>query len=232
MNKSFNNSVLWRKRNILNLLLRPRILNILDKKITQNNVLSMQNNFYSSYSSTLVKKKKTQFINKVSIRQKNLFPSLEVKNALHKFFLVKNNTFKQHIESIISDKVFSYNFSGCHVTTLFYRLLEENQSALFLAEDIVYYLEKRKQFSQIKNFILKQIEKKINSFFTCRIQGIRISCSGRLGGKSKKAQRSKTQTFKYGPTSLHVFSSNIDFAYKYANTAFGKIGIKVWISFN
>ena len=146
-----------------------------------------------------------------------------------KFFLVKNNIFKQHIESIISDKVFSSGFSGCHVTTLFYRLLEENQSALFLAEDIVYYLEKRKQFSQIKNFILKQIEKRKHSFF---IQGIRISCSGRLGGKSKKAQRSKTQTFKYGPTSLHVFSSNIDFAYKYANTPFGKIGIKVWISFN
>ena len=58
MNKSFNNSVLWRKRNVLNLLLRPRILNILDKKITQNNVLSMQNNLYFSCFFYYFKKKK------------------------------------------------------------------------------------------------------------------------------------------------------------------------------
>ncbi len=82
-------------------------------------------------------------------------------------------------------------------------------------------------FFKIKNYILKKLaEQKSN-----HIKGIRVMCSGRVGGKSKKAQRSKIQNFKYGETSLHVFSSKIDFKSKNAFTSFGTLGIKVWICY-
>ena len=93
-------------------------------------------------------------------------------------------------------------------------------------EEIIYYLEKRVSFVKIKNQILREASK--SSF----VKGLRITCSGRVGGRSKKAQRSKVQIIKYGQTSLHVFSSKIDFASKPAHTAFGLLGIKVWICYN
>lgn len=100
------------------------------------------------------------------------------------------------------------------------------QSAGFLADEIVYFLEKRIVFRQIKNKLLKKISK------NPLIRGIRITCSGRVGGKSKKAQRAKTECVKLGQTSLHVFSNKIDFAVRTAQTSFGSVGIKVWISYN
>ena len=113
-----------------------------------------------------------------------------------------------------------------NVVVSFSRFSNEKQSAIFLAEEIIYYLEKRVPFLKIKNQILREIAQ--NSF----LKGLRITCSGRVGGRSKKAQRSKVQVIKYGQTSLHVFSSKIDFASKHAHTAFGLLGIKVWICYN
>ena len=63
------------------------------------------------------------------------------------------------------------------------------------------------------------------------MQGIRITYSGRLGGRSKKAQRSRRKTFQWGQTSSHVFASRLSFAFKNALTIFGKAGIKVWVCY-
>ena len=134
--------------------------------------------------------------------------------------LIRNSSYKKHLELQLSN-VFSSD-----VTVSFFRFFNEKQSAIFLAEEIIYYLEKRISFFKIKNQILRDIHK--NLF----LKGLRITCSGRVGGRSKKAQRAKTQIIKYGQTSLHVFSSKIDFASKHANTPFGLLGIKVWICYN
>ena len=96
----------------------------------------------------------------------------------------------------------------------------------FCQVQIAFFLEKRIPFRRIKNKLLKQLSK------ISAIRGVRITCSGRVGGKSKKAQRSKTECIKYGQTSLHVFSSKIDFSMKTAFTRFGSVGIKVWICYN
>ena len=137
-----------------------------------------------------------------------------------KVLVLWNSSYKKHLESQLS------NFFLSDVVLSFFKLSNEKQSAIFLAEEIVYYLEKRVSFLKIKNQILREINK--NSF----LKGLRITCSGRVGGRSKKAQRSKVQIIKYGQTSLHVFSSKIDFASKHAHTAFGLLGIKVWICYN
>jgi small subunit ribosomal protein S3 len=139
-----------------------------------------------------------------------------------KNFVLKNSDFREHLESLLSAH---FNLT---VNTFFYLVSKESQCALFLADEIAYYLEKRVSFRAIKNKIMKEIQQSEHPFF----KGIRITCSGRVGGKSKKAQRSKTQTFKYGQTSLHVFSSKIDFAFKNANTSFGQVGVKIWVCYD
>lgn len=56
-------------------------------------------------------------------------------------------------------------------------------------------------------------------------QGIKIKCSGRLGG----AEMARTEQYKEGRTPLHTLRADIDYALSEALTVYGKIGIKVWI---
>ncbi|EMR04046.1 30S ribosomal protein S3 [Cesiribacter andamanensis] len=56
-------------------------------------------------------------------------------------------------------------------------------------------------------------------------QGIKIKCSGRLGG----AEMARTEQYKEGRIPLHTLRADIDYAISEAQTVYGKIGIKVWI---
>ncbi len=56
-------------------------------------------------------------------------------------------------------------------------------------------------------------------------EGIKIICSGRLGG----AEIARSEGYKEGRTPLHTFRADIDYALSEALTTYGKIGIKVWI---
>nr|YP_004927675.1 ribosomal protein S3 [Treubia lacunosa]AEH99722.1 ribosomal protein S3 [Treubia lacunosa] len=95
------------------------------------------------------------------------------------------------------------------------------QSASLIAQEISWKLEQKKSFRQICRSISKQIKK-------CPyVKGIRIGCSGRLNG----AEIAKTECKKYGETSLHVFSDQIDYAKTQASTPYGILGVKVWVSY-
>lgn len=56
-------------------------------------------------------------------------------------------------------------------------------------------------------------------------EGIKIMCSGRLGG----AEMARTEQYKDGRIPLHTFRADIDYALAEALTTYGKIGVKVWI---
>jgi len=56
-------------------------------------------------------------------------------------------------------------------------------------------------------------------------KGIKTAVSGRLGG----ADMARTEGYKEGVVPLHTLRSDIDYAHKEADTAYGKIGVKVWI---
>ena len=105
------------------------------------------------------------------------------------------------------------------------RVVQHIQNGQFLIGEIVYLLQKRVSFRQIKDQIIREAAD------SNIIKGIRLSCSGRLGGRSKKAQKSKTQSIQWGETSLHVLSSKLSFTSKGASTPFGKVGIKLWICY-
>lgn len=135
-------------------------------------------------------------------------------------FLEKELKYKNYIERYFSSK-YKSNFEFVP-----FKIYQDWQHAGFLADEIVYFLERRVPFRRIKSRLLKQISENSN------IRGVRITCSGRVGGKSKKAQRAKIECVKYGQTSLHVFTSQIDYAVRTAHTIFGSVGIKVWICYN
>ncbi|OIR14302.1 30S ribosomal protein S3 [mine drainage metagenome] len=83
--------------------------------------------------------------------------------------------------------------------------------------------------------IARQIENRINfkratkmaiaSTLRMGAEGIKVRLSGRLAG----AEIARTEEFKQGRTPLHTFRMDIDYANVFAQTVYGKIGIKVWI---
>ncbi len=56
-------------------------------------------------------------------------------------------------------------------------------------------------------------------------KGIKVYCSGRLGG----AEIARTEALRLGSTPLHTLRSNIEFAATEARTTYGMIGVKVWV---
>ncbi len=56
-------------------------------------------------------------------------------------------------------------------------------------------------------------------------QGIKVQCSGRLGG----AEMARTERYQEGRTPLHTLRADIDYAVTECFTTYGVIGIKVWI---
>ncbi len=90
--------------------------------------------------------------------------------------------------------------------------------AQLVAESIATQLERRIAFR-------RAMKKSINSALRFGVQGIKISCSGRLGG----AEMSRTEWFKEGRVPLHTLRADIDYGTAEAKTTYGIIGVKVWI---
>ena len=134
-------------------------------------------------------------------------------------FQTLESKYKKYLESSLSS-LYKLDFD-----LIPFKVKNDWQYAGFLADEIVSLLEKRIPFRRLKSKLIKQLSK------VSTIRGVRITCSGRVGGKSKKAQRAKIESLKYGQTSLHVFSAPIDFSCKTARTSFGSVGVKVWICY-
>ena len=56
-------------------------------------------------------------------------------------------------------------------------------------------------------------------------QGVRVQCSGRLGG----AEMSRTEWYREGRVPLHTLRADIEFGQAEAHTTYGSIGVKVWL---
>ncbi len=55
--------------------------------------------------------------------------------------------------------------------------------------------------------------------------GIRVQCSGRLGG----SEMARTEWYREGRVPLHTLRAEIDYGFREAKTTYGRIGVKVWL---
>lgn len=90
--------------------------------------------------------------------------------------------------------------------------------ASVVAQKIAEQLENRASFKRV-------VKKSIQSAMRFGAQGIKVTCSGRLGG----AEIARSETYKEGSVPLHTLRSNVDYALAEAHTTYGVIGVKVWI---
>ena len=90
--------------------------------------------------------------------------------------------------------------------------------ATLVAESIAQQLERRVAFR-------RAMKRSVQSAQRLGGLGIRINCSGRLGG----AEIARMEWYREGRVPLHTLRANIDYGTALAETAYGVIGVKVWI---
>src|SRR5947207_4581541 len=90
--------------------------------------------------------------------------------------------------------------------------------AKLVAESIAQQLERRVAFR-------RAMKRAVQSAMRLGAEGIRINCGGRLGG----AEIARVEWYREGRVPLHTLRADIDFGYGLAKTAYGVIGVKVWI---
>ena len=90
--------------------------------------------------------------------------------------------------------------------------------AQLVAENIATQLERRIAFR-------RAMKKAIQTAMKFGAKGIRVACSGRLGG----AEMARYEWYREGRVPLHTLRADIDYGFAEAKTTYGKIGCKVWI---
>ena len=91
-------------------------------------------------------------------------------------------------------------------------------NAQLVAEGIAVQLEKRISFR-------RAMKQAVSRTMRTGAEGVKISCSGRLGG----AEIARTEWYSEGKVPLHTLRADIEYGFAEANTTYGKIGVKVWI---
>lgn len=90
--------------------------------------------------------------------------------------------------------------------------------AQLVAQGVAEQLASRVQFR-------RAMRKAQQSAMRAGAKGIRIQCSGRLGG----AEMSRSEFYREGRVPLHTLRADVDYGFFEARTSFGRIGVKVWI---
>lgn len=90
--------------------------------------------------------------------------------------------------------------------------------ARLIAENIAQQLERRVAFR-------RAMKRAVQSAVRLGAEGIRINSGGRLGG----AEIARTEWYREGRVPLHTLRADVDYGLATAHTAYGTIGIKVWV---
>ena len=90
--------------------------------------------------------------------------------------------------------------------------------AALIAQGIADQLQSRISFRRAMKRAIQTVQK-------AGAQGVRVQCSGRLGG----SEMARKESYREGRVPLHTLRADIDFGFREARTSTGRIGIKVWI---
>jgi len=110
------------------------------------------------------------------------------------------------------------NLTGKDLQINIFEIKRPELDAKLVGESIAQQLQARISFR-------RAMKQAIASSMRVGAQGIKVKCSGRLGG----AEMARSEQYKEGRIPLHTLRADIDYAVSEANTIYGKIGIKVWI---
>ena len=108
--------------------------------------------------------------------------------------------------------------AGSDVALNIVEIRKPDVDARLVASSIASQIEKRVGFR-------RAVKRAMQSTLRAGGLGIRVNCSGRLGG----AEIARMEWYREGQVPLHTLRADIDYGFCVANTTYGTIGIKVWI---
>lgn len=108
--------------------------------------------------------------------------------------------------------------TGKEIYVDIFEIKQPETDAQLVAENVALQLERRVSFR-------RAMKKALQTAMDFGAEGIKIRCSGRLGG----AELSRVESYHEGRVPLHTLRANIDYGFAEANTMAGKLGIKCWI---
>ena len=166
--------------------------------------LAIRNYIYTKYS--------TASISKVGIKRTSERATVTINTARPGLIIGKGGSevdlLKKSLNKLVGYEVL-VNVSEIKRPALVSKLVGQN---------IAQQLEKKVNYR-------RAVKKSIQSTMQIGAAGIRVCISGRLNG----AEIARSETFREGRVPLHTLRSKIDYAIVEANTAYGIIGVKVWI---
>ncbi len=90
--------------------------------------------------------------------------------------------------------------------------------AALIAQSIADQLSRRVSFRRAMKRAIQTVQK-------AGAQGVRVQCSGRLGG----SEMARKESYREGRVPLHTLRADIDYGFREAKTSVGRVGVKVWI---
>jgi len=107
---------------------------------------------------------------------------------------------------------------GQEVQVYIVEIKRPEAEAQLVAENIAFQLERRVAFR-------RAMKRAVQGAMRMGAKGVRINCSGRLGG----ADIARMEWYREGRVPLHTLRADIDYGVAEANTTYGIIGVKVWV---
>ena len=109
-------------------------------------------------------------------------------------------------------------YTGDEVNLNIVEIRKPEIDSTLVAEEIARQLERRVAFR-------RAMKRAVQSAMRLGAEGIRINCSGRLGG----AEIARMEWYREGRVPLHTLRADVDYGIATAQTTYGVIGVKVWI---
>ena len=109
-------------------------------------------------------------------------------------------------------------FTGDEVHLNIVEVRKPELDSTLIAEGIAQQLERRVSFR-------RAMKRAVQSALRLGAEGIRINCSGRLGG----AEIARMEWYREGRVPLHTLRADVDYGIATALTTYGVIGVKVWV---
>ena len=107
---------------------------------------------------------------------------------------------------------------GKSVNLIIVEVRSPDLNAQLVAENIAQQLEKRISFRRAMKKAMQQATR-------LGAKGIKVTCSGRLGG----AEIARSESYHEGTIPLQTIRADIEYGFAEAATTYGRIGVKVWI---
>jgi small subunit ribosomal protein S3 len=161
---------------------------------------------------TLKERLKSAGVSKVVVERPAKKPRVTIHAARPGVVIGKKGADIDQLRKELSQK------AGAEVSLNILEIRKPELDATLVAESIAQQLERRVAFR-------RAMKRAVQSAMRLGAQGIRINCSGRLGG----AEIARMEWYREGRVPLHTLRADIDYGIATAKTTYGTCGVKVWI---